>query len=579
MLISACKGEARNLRSGYKQLARHLKAARCDVRRLDAASGLTPAALAQAAIVVFGGPTQPFAPNELDCLRAYLRGGGNLLVLAGEGGEAAAGTNLNSLLADYGLRVAADCVIQTAFTRRAAAAAPAGRQPAKTAASYTAADGRLPLLFPSQPIDAQHTCHPEPGAHLLPLLLLPRLQVPAPQAGAGLGGHAVPRHGRLLCQQQPRSSPARRRGRRRRRGGGGRPRHRRERAPAGLLCLPQRLHGGGAGPRPALPVLGPGGAPLQHDNRCGGGAWAAAGSFALQPASCPAGAAIRQPAPGLPHATAITMPRQHCRTPRRPRCPAGAAWWQEGGGGSGRLAVLGSAAMFDDEWLAKEDNTALLDFLLGWMLRDPACELRPKNMAEPEIVDPRPVTHVAELAAKPLVCLQVGCLACSPRRQAAGWQDLGTGSHSWRASALRGARQAAGQPVGAGAGLLPCPLVSHNSPAPEHPHSCPTAHDPHPTCPPAPTCRSTMTCLATSPSCLPTSSSSWTCPSSRRWRRCGAPWAPRACCSGARCRCGGRPWRCPSRRCSPPSSRPPLPSRRPLHWSCSTWRRSWRGRW
>lgn len=42
----------------------------------------------------------------------------------------------------------------------------------------------------------------------------------------------------------------------------------------------------------------------------------------------------------------------------------GAAWWEEGGS-SGRLALLGSAAMFDDEWLSKEDNTAVLDFLLG----------------------------------------------------------------------------------------------------------------------------------------------------------------------------------------------------------------------
>lgn len=97
--------------------------------------------------------------------------------------------------------------------------------------------------------------------------------------------------------------------------------------------------------------------------------------------------------------------------------------------------------MFDDEWLGKEGNAALLDFLvrhcwvhslgfaalplatvgslrgslvspppptlqLGWMLRDPACSLSARNLAEPEIVDPRPVTHVAELAARPRMCLQ-----------------------------------------------------------------------------------------------------------------------------------------------------------------------------
>jgi intraflagellar transport protein 52 len=138
VLVSGCKGEARTLRSGYKQLARHLKAARCEVRRLEGAAGVTPAALAGAAILVLGGPTQPFSASELDALRAYLRDGGNLLVLGGEcgsggsgGGAGAAagaagaagaapgpGSNLNFLLEEYGLSLASDCVIQTAFSRR-----------------------------------------------------------------------------------------------------------------------------------------------------------------------------------------------------------------------------------------------------------------------------------------------------------------------------------------------------------------------------------------------------------------------------------------------------------------------------
>lgn len=80
--------------------------------------------------------------------------------------------------------------------------------------------------------------------------------------------------------------------------------------------------------------------------------------------------------------------------------------------------MLGSAAVFDDEWLGKEDNTALLDFLLGWMLRDPACALSRRNLAEPEILDPRPVTHVAELAAQPRVCLQAS-VECGVLRAAA----------------------------------------------------------------------------------------------------------------------------------------------------------------
>ena len=135
VLVSGCKGEARSLRSGFKALARHLKAARCEVRRLEAAGGVTPAALDGAAIVVFGAPTQPFTAAELDCLRGYLRGGGNLLVLGSEGGGAAGdgtpgggggqplpapagpGSNINCLLEDCGMSLATDCVIQTAYTR------------------------------------------------------------------------------------------------------------------------------------------------------------------------------------------------------------------------------------------------------------------------------------------------------------------------------------------------------------------------------------------------------------------------------------------------------------------------------
>lgn len=145
VLVSSCKGEARSLRSGYKALARHLKAARCDVRRLDggASGGITPAALQGAAIVVFGGPTQPFTTDELDCLRAYLRGGGSLLVLGGEAGQegrmgagatagaagasgaasgagssgVGPGTNINCLLEECGMSLATDCVIQTSFGR------------------------------------------------------------------------------------------------------------------------------------------------------------------------------------------------------------------------------------------------------------------------------------------------------------------------------------------------------------------------------------------------------------------------------------------------------------------------------
>ncbi|KAI3426955.1 hypothetical protein D9Q98_006899 [Chlorella vulgaris] len=279
ILISSVKQECRSLRSGFKQLARHLKSARCDVRRLDATAGggITPSSLAQAAIVVFGGPTEAFMPEELDCLRAYLRGGGNLLVLGAEGCGGQSGSHLNALLADFGIKVASDCVIQTAFTR---------------------------YLHPKQVLVADGMLSPDMAAY---------------------------------CASNSKA----------RRGGGG-----------------------GASSRP----VDENGRPLA--------------SFVY-----PHGATVAALGPALPILSSGLVAHPCNMT-------IGAAWWEDGGE-AGRLAVLGSAAVFDDEWLGKEDNTALLDFLLGWMLRDPACALSRRNLAEPEILDPRPVTHVAELAAQP----------------------------------------------------------------------------------------------------------------------------------------------------------------------------------
>ena len=72
-------------------------------------------------------------------------------------------------------------------------------------------------------------------------------------------------------------------------------------------------------------------------------------------------------------AIALSSPSMHTvlmyvckRFPFYVTCIAGAAWQQEG---AGRVVILGSAHMFDDEWLGKEDNEPLLDFLVGWLLK------------------------------------------------------------------------------------------------------------------------------------------------------------------------------------------------------------------
>lgn len=44
--------------------------------------------------------------------------------------------------------------------------------------------------------------------------------------------------------------------------------------------------------------------------------------------------------------------------------PAGALWQGQAGG---KLAVLGSVAVFDDKWLDIEDNAQIMDWLFRWL--------------------------------------------------------------------------------------------------------------------------------------------------------------------------------------------------------------------
>ena len=63
---------------------------------------LTPARLAGAHCVLLASPTQPLSAAEVAALHGFVDGGGSLVVFSGEGGPAAAGTNLNDVVAKCG---------------------------------------------------------------------------------------------------------------------------------------------------------------------------------------------------------------------------------------------------------------------------------------------------------------------------------------------------------------------------------------------------------------------------------------------------------------------------------------------
>lgn len=98
-------------------------------------------------------------------------------------------------------------------------------------------------------------------------------------------------------------------------------------------------------------------------------------------------------------------------------CAVGAAWWREG---SGRVIALGSAYMFHDDWLGKQDNAAVLDFLVGWMLKVHN-DLHSRTAPEPGLI-----CHLALHSMTYCINQQIaaqGKFACALRGSIAGGRE------------------------------------------------------------------------------------------------------------------------------------------------------------
>jgi len=71
-------------------------------------------------VLVFGGCRDKFTEPEIEELKGFVARGGSLLFLMGEGGDPAAGSNVNAVLEDYGLVVQPDAVVRTVYYKYAA---------------------------------------------------------------------------------------------------------------------------------------------------------------------------------------------------------------------------------------------------------------------------------------------------------------------------------------------------------------------------------------------------------------------------------------------------------------------------
>jgi intraflagellar transport protein 52 len=112
ILFDGSKRESHDPGRGFKKMYRRLRGS-FDVKLNK--EEIRAEKLAEASCVVFGGPREKFSSSEFHALKQYIDGGGSVMVMLGEGGEARFGTNINYLLEQYGMSVNSDCVVRTVY--------------------------------------------------------------------------------------------------------------------------------------------------------------------------------------------------------------------------------------------------------------------------------------------------------------------------------------------------------------------------------------------------------------------------------------------------------------------------------
>ena len=77
------------------------------------------------------------------------------------------------------------------------------------------------------------------------------------------------------------------------------------------------------------------------------------------------------------------------------------------GEGDGRVAVLGSGQMADDEWLDREDNAKIMDFTLRWLSPDSGgLKLYDLDADDPDVNEYAHLPDTEALAERPRACLR-----------------------------------------------------------------------------------------------------------------------------------------------------------------------------
>ncbi|KAK5623242.1 Intraflagellar transport protein 52 [Crenichthys baileyi] len=112
IIFNASKRELFGTHNGYKSMQKRLRA-QWKIQSMK--EELSIEKLKGVKLWITAGPREKFTASELEVLKHYLDGGGNMLVMLGEGGEMRYDTNINFLLEEFGIMVNNDAVVRNVY--------------------------------------------------------------------------------------------------------------------------------------------------------------------------------------------------------------------------------------------------------------------------------------------------------------------------------------------------------------------------------------------------------------------------------------------------------------------------------
>eukprot|EP00040_Diaphanoeca_grandis_P043914 m.10720 g.10720 ORF g.10720 m.10720 type:complete len:426 (+) comp8450_c0_seq1:246-1523(+) len=112
ILFDVGKRELFGLTNGYKTLHRKL---RNQWKFGSIKEDVTEEKISGSKLLVFAGPREKFKALEFDVLHNYMKNGGSILLMLGEGGETRFETNVNYFLEAFGIKVETDAVVRSSY--------------------------------------------------------------------------------------------------------------------------------------------------------------------------------------------------------------------------------------------------------------------------------------------------------------------------------------------------------------------------------------------------------------------------------------------------------------------------------